>query len=483
MPTTYPTYDVAINFSGSSWTSLITDVRGVSIQRSVANLFNPLNAAELVVQLDNMAGDYSPQNSGSRFGNLALRPNLPIRVEATFSGSTRSMFKGKIDAISVQPNLNSQRTASIAARDSIKGLVTRTITTSAFTETPVGSLFVSVLSQTAVSSFFVDTLLTDVSPFFWAIDQSGPAAIDELLAAGFYQAWVDGHDTFRVQNRYWDMSATVVASYDNNGYNTTYVLTDDNVWNRWRLSGTTRRRASNVATLAWIAEPIQITGSGFISFFLDYLDPDILEPSPADNMVTPVSSSDYLTWTASDGTGNNRTATTSVAMVFFGQTAVATVFNGHSDTVYLTKFQLSGKSLQRQPTLAVRFDDSSSQAVYGQRDYSLQDDIMARIEFLDDYGTFLKNRTKDPVASVEHTIRNDFPAQLDYDFAQLVHLRDGNLGYAENHALIAINHEITPGPVGWIHETTLSLEGVRDQNVLILDHPTYGQLDARQLGF
>src|SRR3990167_475858 len=150
-------YVVAIEFSTGSYTNVTLDVRAFSVERRIANLFQPLTAAELIAEFDNWSGNFSPSNSGSAYGNGALKPNINMRVQATHQSSTRTMFTGKIDRISVNPGISDPRRATIFARDSVKGLFERTVTTSAFSETPVSSIFAAVLSLTAVSSFFVAT--------------------------------------------------------------------------------------------------------------------------------------------------------------------------------------------------------------------------------------------------------------------------------------------------------------------------------------
>lgn len=480
-----PTYAVAMQIVTGSWTDITNDVLTVNINRSVANLFAPLRAAECMVEVDNNWGDFSPQNSASRFGNLKLLPNVPLRVQATHAGSTRTLFTGKLDRISVAPALSDPRRATLSARDSVKGLFERFITTSAFVNTPVGSIFVAVLSLTAVSSFAVNSLVSnDVSPFAWWNDIQAPHVIEDLLAAGFYNGWVDTNDTFKVQERYWYMGAPIVASYSNNAHRIDYALTDEGVYNRVYVSGDARKRATSVGTVAWITDAVELPASGWVGFFVDYLDPTNLEPAPADNMADPVSSSDWLLNTASDGTGTySVTALSSANVTFFGQTAVCTVYNGTAAVAFLTKFQLQGKSLQRKPAVSMRFDDSSSQNVYGRRDYSVQNNVMAYVDFLRDYGTYVKDYAKNPAAQVRWHGRNIFPDLLDFDFASKININEANLGIDAQYALKEIDHEIRTTELGWVHDCTLNVEELRDQSIMVLDHATYGQLDARQLGF
>jgi hypothetical protein len=56
------------------------------------------------------------------------------------------------------------------------------------------------------------------------------------------------------------------------------------------------------------------------------------------------------------------------------------------------------------------------------------------------------------------------------------------LGVNENEIITAISHTIDLQN-GLVHQVNYTLDAFRDQAVLILDDPVFGELDARRLGF
>ena len=80
------------------------------------------------------------------------------------------------------------------------------------------------------------------------------------------------------------------------------------------------------------------------------------------------------------------------------------------------------------------------------------------------------------------SIRNDFPCVLDTELADQFHVTNSFLGVNSIHVIKAITHTVDLTR-GLLHQVTYTLDTFRDQEVLILDHATYGELDARRLGF
>lgn len=475
-------YTVGIEFSAGSFTNVVLsgDVLGVDITRAAGDLFDGIRASDAVIMLDNMAGHYSPQNAGSAYAGL-LRPNLPVKVEGHYGGTTYPLFRGYIDDISIQPSLPGERTATLSCRDEIKNLSRRIITTSMFASTYVSSVFTSILQAANVNSFQVNLGTADETPYAWFKRRSALGALEEVIRAGYYRAFVDPLGVLQVQGRYWDQQQLVVQSYDNAALNLSYGINDDSVFNHVTVDGQPRLRSTNIRTLAWIEVPILIPGSAGVGFFLDYFDPDNFEPAPADGMVSPVNSSDYLTNVASDGSGVDKTASTSATVTFFGETAVCSIFNGDAAAVYLYKFQLRGKSIQRLPRIAVVSEDSSSQNVYGQRELSVAADVIADRQFIANYADFIKDRFKNPYAGIRMTTRNEMPDGLQFTMGDVIHVQEANTGIGTRFTIIGVRHEIrTQG--GWTHTTEWRLDTFRDQEVLILDDPLFGKLDQRKLG-
>lgn len=470
-------YEVGLELTSGSFTNIRDDVLQISIARSLASVFSELTPGEAAFEVYNQTGKYSPDNTSSPFTGL-LKPNIKARVIATQNSVQYPLFKGFVDEYALNPSLDGPRNVAIRCRDEVKQLRKRIVTTSLFVNYNTGSFFTEVISASAVSSFRIDSLADEVQ-FGWFRQEGAAGAISEILRSGFYFSAVRGDGVLDIKNRYFDQSPVAVGSYtDMFGLN--YALNDDRLVNRARIEGVPRETLS-VNTVAFIGAPIPIPASGFLNFLLEYLDPVNNEPSPAVAMVTPVSSSDYTANTASGGTGTDRTSTTSVSVKFFGQTAVNTVFNGSADDVFLTKYQLRGQPVSRRPRFTLESNDSSSQAVYGIQEFTLSSDLLSNTSFARDYADFLKLRNKEPAAALSLSLRNQFPDVLDIELGDAVHVQNSITGINSLYITQSLEHTIATQP-GQIHELRLVLDRFRDQELLILDHVTFGVLDSRRLG-
>lgn len=271
--------------------------------------------------------------------------------------------------------------------------------------------------------------------------------------------------------------------YQNAFFGFDYSLDENKIINNIRISGQPRKLSTTVNTVAWIESIPTIPASSAIGFWLHYVDPVNLElDTPANSMVTPVNSTDYTTNTASDGTGTNRTSVASASVAFFGASAVCSIFNGSSDSVFLTKFQLRGYSVQRQAPILYETNDSSSQNTYGKRDFTLQSDYISALSYAQDYGVFMKTERKDPTADIEVSLKNVFPDVLARELGDIITLVESNTCVASNWTIRAINHEVSLAR-GLEHSASYGVEYWRDREYLILDHATRGLLNTGRLAF
>lgn len=477
-----PSYNVMIEWQAGSFTELGEDVRAFQISNQAAGLFDKFKTGAGKITLDNFGGKYSPSNTASALDGFLL-PGKQVKIEATHTGSTYALFTGKIDSIKADPSMQKKRMAIIDCRDEMKTLNDRTITTSIFVNTDITTVTVAVLDAAGVSSYHVHDLSQDILPFAWFEDRQAKNVIQDLVNSGFYRAYVDGGGQFHFHSRYWDQEGSVVSSF-NEFLQMDYALSDRDVYNQVSVRGQPRVRSSSVSTIAWIDNPMSIPASAGVGFFLQYLDPDNKEFAPADSQVSPVNSTDYQTFANSDGTGTEHTATTSMVATFFGESAVCSIFNGTGTEVWLTKFQIRGQSIQRKPDVSYQAEDaSSSQVVYGVRGFRLDNKLISDQFFVEDYANFLKDRQKNPVPLINATFRNQFPDQLGMDMGVKLHLTDTHLGIANEFSIERIKHTVRFDKSGTQHDTQIEVEAVRDQDVLILDHATFGKLDSRKLGF
>lgn len=440
---------------------------------------------ELVASYDAEDGNVGDTTVVSkRTGELwSLAQGATIAQE---DGTTYPLFNGRIAEIVASP-LREAQTVLLEAFDNVGKMANTTITTSLYTNTNPLSLFTMLMSESAVSSFAVDTdLYRDNIPFAWFNDTVVQNAVSLLIESGFYSAYEDGAGTFRLKDRGWGQLSSSVASYDSSAglYSLDVGLSQSDIYNRVKIESKPRRQSSSVGTVAWAQEMLTIGASESIGFWLDYSDQD--EPNvsaPAVAIVTPVASLDWKMNTSSTGTGTDRTATGSLQITVYGESAVCSLFNGSASDVFVTKFQIRGNSVQAQPELSVQTDDSSSQSLYGRQEFALSNDLIYNKEFAQNYAEFLLSIKKEPQPSVRFGLKNVFPDVIQREVGDLVSLVDSISAVNSQWQIVSVNHEIEMR-AGLEHVVTYDVRYYQQYGWFILDNDTYGLLDiGGVLGF
>jgi hypothetical protein len=473
-----PSYSIGIEFVAGSFTEVGSDCLRLTITRERGGgAFETLRKGDAVLLLDNEERRYSPENSESPF-SPHLKPNKALRIQATHSGSTYNLFRGFLDSIRAEPGLH-RRTATIKASDLVKKLEQQVLDLVLFTEINAGSLFVNILSASGLTAadWTIDTMQEQI-PFAWYRDKPADQAVGELLRFGHYYAVVDPGGRLRVEDRFWATGATRVGSYINDFFGVTYELNESRIVNIAKVEGEPRKKSAIVQSIAWIEHSIPIPGSAAVGFTLDYTDPDTREGNvPATEMVTPVRSVDYLTNTSSDATGTDKTALASAQVTFLGASAVCSIFNGDPGQVYLHRFVLQGKPIPRQPRIRAETKDSSSQAVYGNRPFTLASDLIGRVDYAKAYADYIRQAWADPLAEPGIALKNVFPDVLARDVGDKIAVVESHTAIGGDYIITAVAHDISLGR-GLQHRVSYGLEFFKDPLVLILDDPVNGQLDA-----
>ena len=305
--------------------------------------------------------------------------------------------------------------------------------------------------------------------------------MDRLMEEGFFFAFSGGDGTLNVKDRYFDIVQAVVASLSD-FTRLTYSLNDDQVYNDILVEGVPRIADASVRTIASIVNPIFIQASSQVAFFLEYIDPDNSEPAPAISQVTPVNSTDYQLFANSDGTGTQYTSTGSASVTFFAQTALNVINNGTGTDAWLTRYGIRGKPIHRKSRITSEAEDSSSQALYGQKTFRISNDLLGDQSHNTDYSLFLLDKYKNPTADISAAILNKFPEVLVIGLADKVTLTDSLTGIAGEYIVQSISHDIDLVD-GLRHQLDFDVYKYLDPEVLILDDPAYGLLDSRKLGF
>lgn len=478
-------YFIGLEVNSGTYTDIASSVNRFHSERRLANLFQPLEDGRLTIELDNTNGNFSPSNALSpHYPNLV--PGRKILVHASYQGSSYNIFRGSTLGYSLQPGIASRR-AILEASDAARRISETFITTSLFINSDPGSMFTAIMSACNVASFAADAF-GDLIPYAWFQNVTAGTAIQRLIEFGDYSALIDAAGTVQLRNRQAGWKTGVVASYSVVGtdgfYAMDYNINADSIINRATVGGKSRRAATSQQTLAWLLSAPLIPASSALGFWLAYVDPN--EPTvgaPAMSLQSPVSSSDWKLNTAADGSGSDRTATGALNITMFGESAVCSLYNGSPDIVYLTKFQIRGYSIQQQPAIAVQNDATSSQNLYGKREFSLDNEFISLQSYADSYAALVVSNRKDPLPDINVSLKNVFPDVFTRELGDLVGLVESHSAVNSQWSVVAVTHDVALLS-GLEHVMKMGVKFYSNRPFLVLDDATLGVLDGtRELAF
>lgn len=499
-----PTYRVRAGFTPATWTEINsnytwaqlsgsffwpeinagpvtdTDIKEIRFDRRIATLFERMTTGKADVLLVNDQQDYTPE---AIVGSNSLKIGQVLAIKAvTHQDSVYSLFSGLIDRYSLRPALEARETLVQASDRSV--LLRRTINMGLEVDTKISSLVSNVLSASGVNSEYWDVsgVVDDVS-FAFFDQQSAGDAINEVIRAGAFFSYVSGAGRFTFRDRNFDFALDADASYTEFS-KLNYALSDERILNDVRVSGQPRK-ASDVSTVAWLEDTVTLPASGgTVSFFLEFLDPDTLErQTPVNSLVTPVSSSDYLAFANSDGTGTILNSQLAVAVTPFAMTAFSTITNNGGVDAFLSKYQLRGIPLKKLPSFTARTQNTSSQNVYDVKAFDLENDLIPTVLKATDYSNYLTSRWKDPRAEISIGLVNEWPDLLQRELLDRLTVINSVTRVGSDFLVSGLEHTIV-FDAGVQHQVEFDLLLSDLQNYLILDDATRGKLDGiNLLGF
>jgi len=320
------------------------------------------------------------------------------------------LFTGRLRSISTRPVVG-ERTTVLEARTELDLMQHRLLRAPMFVNMPSQSLFTEIATRSLISSWATDAL-SETANFVDYDDRVAANALQQLVTCGLYKTYIDGAGTLRLRNRtYSGISSSSTNTLAEQPLDLNYSMVADQIINRAHVSAAPREQSSDVSTLAWLTDPILIASGSGLGFFLSYHDPrNVLDTTAAGSLETLVSSQDYYGSPNSDGTGTALTATLSVTLVAFAESAVSSIYNsGASGDVYLNRFQLRGYPILRNPNMVVQVNQSSSQAAYGIFDRSFGDLLMADYVHLANIANIVVNNFAEPRGRLTAVLTNDWP--------------------------------------------------------------------------
>lgn len=471
----HPIYIVEIEFTANIWTDVSADCSHVTISRQIGTIDSGLSVGTAEVLLRNDTGKYSPSNATSPyFPNVTTYKN--VRIRSTYLNGTYYLFSGVVVGYSVDP-ARGNRICIIQCSDRMTLLQYRYINLPLKVDINVKALLEDVLDEAGITARTIDALY-DTIPFVWFRNRRPIEVLNEMIIFGNYKMYVDPAGTLKIRDRYMGLAGTSIATYNDSFVEMGYVLTPDNIANHVSVSGTPRRIAAAVTVVANLEDIILIQAGQTITLTLTYYDTLTNESGvPATEMVTPVATTDYTANTKHDSTGADKTGQLTINVTFQGASADIDIENNNSVQVYLTKMQLRGKPIQKQPVISATADDVPSQVTNGQRDYSIESEYIGTFRHAQDYAGYIIATRKNSRHGLTIGIKNVWPDSLEREIGDIITVIEPVTGINGKYVVIGIDHDIVSFD-GIEHIASMQLEQWVDSEYLVLDDPVLGKLDG-----
>lgn len=470
---TQPSYQVIADFVGSGQSVSHQDIYGVRIRRNVASFFQRIDVGKATLILDNSQNQYTK----------SLQVNQSVTINAISpQNSVYTLFKGTLEDFAFDPAVGRDE-VTLRLSDLGRNLRER-INLPLVIDTTVASAATEVLSHIGFSgvSANISTALNDPVPFRFLDDEKAGESWYKLIQAAGTFAFVDGGGVAVMEDRNFDLNASVVASFDT-FFSYRAGLSRRRLINRATIASDPRAAETNVRTVAWYEEQTEITNSDTLTIFMDHIDPDTREKlTPATDFVTPVASQDYLFTTQVSAGGTIINEGLSLQLTHFALTTKAVITNASSVTGYLNYLILRGVAIKRQAAFSQTIEDSSSQNVYGVEELVINNDLVVSPVFAKTYAEALTSQYGDPPLELRVAIKNQFPENYQIDGLDLVHLVNTQTAVASDFVVFGVEHNIDFRS-GLEHTLTLDLELRIDKEFLLLGRDPEGRLDQRRLGF
>ena len=432
-----PLYALDLELATGVFTDVTSLCQRASYSRTLADVFSPLGADEALFELANEQGSLSP------LLNTNLFPGRQVRFRATYSGSTYNLYRGRVRQVGVNP-AQGQRTAVIEAWTDANRVARTQLRTNLIVGTRIASLFTEIMTRCSVLSFS-SVALADYVDFAWYQDRDALNALNELITAGPFEAFVDGAGTFQLRARaagIWQTNRTAVATLAE-AQDLNVTVADREIINQFRLSATPRQQITTVETLSFIGQPVVLPASSAVGFFLTFYDPrNYGVPAPVGSIVALVSSQDYYAAANSDGTGTDYTSTLSVSVTAFAEAAVCSLYNGTGNVAYLSRFQIRGYPILSGGDLRAISDDSSSQALYGLSGRTYEGLLIANLDHLKSFSKVLLDAKAQPERLTDVTLSNSFGTILGVDVGQPIAIVNSLTGVNSFWYVNRISHDI-----------------------------------------
>jgi hypothetical protein len=291
---------------------------------------------------------------------------------------------------------------------------------------------------------------SDTIPYAWVNDQSAFDALHDMAESEMGLAYVGGDGKFYFLSRHTLLLAASSLTLDQ-----AEILNEPDLSNPWdfiknkvAVKAYPRKLGSLVEIYRLDETPLFAPGQSR-TIWGTFKDTNY-NTTIAQDVATPIATTDYTMNTTADGLGTDATASFSVTASIFAGSVKLVVTNSGAVEAYVTLLRVRGKPLELLNVSASVSEDSASQTTYGKRQMTLELPFQQQVAVAVDMSDWLLSWMKDPLPVAIVEIVNRPTIQFAYDIGTTLTLTAAYYG---------INHRFRIGKVR--HESLESMQGIK----------------------
>lgn len=381
--------------------------------------YEPLQTGTLTFTLDNYDGRYDGWNQNSPlYPNVTYGLDVSLKVRdlsTTDPSAVYPIFYGVISDIT-PTGYGKNAKVTFRAKDGWQYLRDYTARVAVSTDITPDAAIDDILDYIGWPSRWGRSLATNADniKYFWANGNKQAASVIKEITDSFVgYFYIDNTG----QAVYKPRSDIAASAFD---YSQDEILKDIGLPQPYEIRRNTTRIKSYPRTIAESTKIWQLLGdtpavqpgtNNPEIIWANYTYNDI--PVPAQNVVTPVASSDYTMNSQADGGGTNVTSDFDVALQDLGDTAKLTITNNGASVGYITKLEVNGDAIYLQNNADIIYPATD---VTQPREFFLdlpwQQNVNVAKDFGDLIGPFMDQLNPFPIIQVEARPEDQFTPDL-----------------------------------------------------------------------
>ncbi len=417
--------------------------------------------------LDNSSQAYSPPLGA------AVLPMRPVRFQMTYSGTTKTLFRGYVNDIIPEADQYGMRRVTFECVDAISILDRHegetSIRISAYADDVIAEVVAAAYTPPATDyEAGINLFPVSCERWAWTTGTSGQesgrnetpteqvCALDRIADAcigDWGRFFIKGDGTAAYYNRHhMPLDASTVAVLDDTMTEMGYRKTADTIYNHIEVTCNPRDIGQVREVLGEFSQSraTVIEANSSRTFILRFRDPyNTTRLVGGYNCRVPVANTDYQCTDDEAGDGTDVTASVTAAATFYGDHAEITLTNALAAPVWIQKLQVRGRAVRTRDMITMIASDAVSIAAYGKRKLPVLVPMMSAPEDAQTLADYLLAIYKDPVHEIRNLafVANDsdvlMTAARDLDLMDRIEVTETQTGLSSmvGH-VFALTHEI-----------------------------------------